>query len=170
MSDSLQPHRLQHAPRLPCPSLFPGVCSDLRPVSWWCYLTISSSVALFSCPQFSPASGFFPTNQLFALGGQSIGASTSTPSPLHRNLQVANCHRRERAPVYQLLDYTTVLFKVLFSKFRMFSLFSVFDCFLCIICVKSVTNLLQNRTGISPATWWDALTTAAPSSEHFWKA
>ena len=33
MSDSLQPHRLQHA-RLPCPSLSPGVCSDAYPLSW----------------------------------------------------------------------------------------------------------------------------------------
>ena len=32
MSDSLQPHELQHA-RLPCPSLFPGVCSDSCPLS-----------------------------------------------------------------------------------------------------------------------------------------
>ena len=38
-------HGLQHA-RLPCPSLFPRVCSDSCPLSHWCYLTISSSVAL----------------------------------------------------------------------------------------------------------------------------
>ena len=62
-------------------------------------------------------------NQLFTLGGQSIGASASTLSPLHTNVQVANFHRCERVPVYQLLDCTAVLFKVLFSKFRMFSLF-----------------------------------------------
>ena len=39
MSDSLQPHRLQHA-RLPCPSPSPGVCSNSRPSSWWCHPTI----------------------------------------------------------------------------------------------------------------------------------
>ena len=32
VSDSLQPHRLQHA-RLPCPSLFPGACSNAYPLS-----------------------------------------------------------------------------------------------------------------------------------------
>ena len=32
VSDSLQPHGLQHA-RLPCPSLYPGVCSNLYPLS-----------------------------------------------------------------------------------------------------------------------------------------
>ena len=33
-SDSLQPHRLQHA-RLPCPSLSPKVCSNSCPSSRW---------------------------------------------------------------------------------------------------------------------------------------
>ena len=32
MSDSLQPHGLQHA-RLPCPSLSPRVCSNMYPLS-----------------------------------------------------------------------------------------------------------------------------------------
>ena len=60
MSDSLQPHGLQHA-RLPCSSLFPRVCSDSCPLSWWCHPTISSSVAPFSSyPQSFPASGSFP--------------------------------------------------------------------------------------------------------------
>ena len=61
-----------------CPSLSPGVCSDSCPLSRWCYLIISSSVAPFSsCPQSFPASGSFPLSQLFASGGQSIGASAS---------------------------------------------------------------------------------------------
>ena len=43
-------------------------------------LTISSSAALFSsCPQSFPASGSFPMSQLFASGGQSVGASSSAP-------------------------------------------------------------------------------------------
>ena len=45
VSDSLQPHRLQHT-RLPCPSLFPGVCSNSCPLSRWCRPAISSSVFL----------------------------------------------------------------------------------------------------------------------------
>ena len=58
MSDSLQPHGLQHA-RLPCPSLSPGVCSNSYPLNQWCHPTISSSVAPFSsCPQSFPASVF----------------------------------------------------------------------------------------------------------------
>ena len=77
MFNSLWPHGLQHA-RLPCPSLFSGGCSNSCPLSWWCHPTISSSVALFSsCPQPFTASGSFPMSWLFALGGQSIGASAS---------------------------------------------------------------------------------------------
>ena len=43
MSDSLQPHELQHA-RLLSPSLSPRVCSNSCPLSWWWHPTTSSSV------------------------------------------------------------------------------------------------------------------------------
>ena len=75
VSDSLQPHELQHAGP-PCPSPTPGVHPNLCPLSRWCHPTISSSVVPFSsCPQSLPASGSFPMSQLFAWGGQSIGVS-----------------------------------------------------------------------------------------------
>ena len=75
MSDSLQPHGLQHA-RPPCPSPSPGVYSNSCPSSRWCPPTISSSVVPFSsCPQSLPASEFFPMSQLFAWGGQRTGVS-----------------------------------------------------------------------------------------------
>ena len=77
MSNSLWPHGLQHT-RLTRPSPSHRVCSDSYPVSWWCYLTISSSAVPFSFrPQFLPASGSFPISQLFIPGGQSIGTSAS---------------------------------------------------------------------------------------------
>ena len=86
MSNSLQPHGLQHT-SLPCPSLSPGVCSDSCPLSQWCHPSISSSVVPFSsCPQSFPASGSFPVSQLFPSGGQSIGASASA-SVLPMNIQ-----------------------------------------------------------------------------------
>ena len=47
MSDSSQLHQLQHT-RLLCPQLFPGVCANSCPLSWWCYLAISSPAALLS--------------------------------------------------------------------------------------------------------------------------
>ena len=75
VSDSLRPHELQHT-RPPCPSPNPGVHSDSRPLSQWCYPAISSSVVPFSsCPQSLPASKSFLMSQLFAWGGQSTGVS-----------------------------------------------------------------------------------------------
>ena len=77
MSDYLWPHGLQHA-RFPCPSLSPGACSNSCPLSWWCHPTISSSVIPFSFRfQSFPASESFLMSWLFAVGGQSIGASAS---------------------------------------------------------------------------------------------
>ena len=81
VSNSLWPHELQHA-RPPCPSPSPGVQPNTCPSSRWCHPTISSSVTPFSsCPQSLPASGSFPISQLFASGGQSIGASASRSVP-----------------------------------------------------------------------------------------
>ena len=86
VSDSLQPHGLQHA-RPPCPSPTPRVYSNSCPLSWWCYPTISSSVIPFSSRlQSFPASGSFQMSQLFASGGQSIGVSASA-SVLSMNIQ-----------------------------------------------------------------------------------
>ena len=74
---TLWPHGLQHA-RLPCPSLSPRVCPNSCPLSQRCHPVISFSLTHFSsCPQSFPASGSFPVSQLFASGGQSIGASAS---------------------------------------------------------------------------------------------
>ena len=75
VSDSLQPHELQHA-RPPCPSPTPGVHSDSSPSSQWCHPAISSSVIPFSSsPQSLQASESFPMSQLFTWGGQSTGVS-----------------------------------------------------------------------------------------------
>ena len=43
VSDSLQPHGLQHA-RPPCPSPTPRLYPNSCPLSWWCHPAISSSV------------------------------------------------------------------------------------------------------------------------------
>ena len=69
MSNSLQPHGLQHA-RPPCPTSTPGIYLNSCPLSWWCHPTRSSSVVPFSsCLQSFPASGSFPVSQLFTSGG-----------------------------------------------------------------------------------------------------
>ena len=86
VSNTLWPHELQHA-RPPCSLPAPGVYPNSCPLSWWCHLTISSSVIPFSsCLQSFPASGSFQMSQFFASGGQSIGVSASA-SFLPKNIQ-----------------------------------------------------------------------------------
>jgi len=86
VSDSLQPHGLQHA-RLPCPSPTSWAYSNSCPFSWWCHPTISSSVIPFSCClQSFPASKYFPMSQFFTSGGQTIGIS-AWASVLPMNIQ-----------------------------------------------------------------------------------
>ena len=86
MSDSLQPHGLQHA-RLPWPSPTPRIYSNSCPSRWWCHPAISSSVVPFSSHlQSAPASGSFQMSQLFASDGQRIGVSASA-SVLPMNIQ-----------------------------------------------------------------------------------
>ena len=67
---------LQHV-RFLCPPLAPRICSNSCPLSWWCYLTISSSVPFSSCPQSFPASVSSPKRQLLSSGGQNIAASAT---------------------------------------------------------------------------------------------
>ena len=75
MSDSLQPHGLQHA-RPPCPSPTLRVHPNPCPLSPWWHPTISSSVVPFSsCLQSFPASGSFQMSQFFTSGGQRIWVS-----------------------------------------------------------------------------------------------
>ena len=78
MSDSLQPHGLQHT-RLPCPSLsISWSLLKLMFIEFVMFSSISSSATPFSfCLQSFPASGSFPVSRLFASGGQSIGTSAS---------------------------------------------------------------------------------------------
>ena len=76
VSDSLWSHGLQHT-RPPYPSPSPKVCPSSSPLRQWCHPAISSSDALFFCPQSFPASGTFPMSRLFTLGDQNTGASAS---------------------------------------------------------------------------------------------
>ena len=65
MSDSLQPHRLQHA-RPPCPSSTPRVYSNSCPLSQWCHPTMSTesvmpSNHLILCWTLLLLPSFFPS-------------------------------------------------------------------------------------------------------------
>ena len=74
LCSTLQPHGLQLAQ-----THAHWVGDAIQPLSFSVTLCSppSSSVTPFSCPQSCPASGAFPMSQLFASGGQSIGASAS---------------------------------------------------------------------------------------------
>ena len=88
MSDSLQPHWLQHA-RPPYPLPTPRVSSNSCPLSQWSHPTISFSVVpFFSCLQSFLASGSFQISHFFTSGGQSIGVSASA-SVLPGNIQAS---------------------------------------------------------------------------------
>ena len=64
LSDSLQPHGLQHTGFL-CPSSSLRACSNSCSFNGWCHPTISSSVIpVSSWPLSFPASGSFPMNWL----------------------------------------------------------------------------------------------------------
>ena len=85
MSDSLQPHGLQHA-RPPCPSPTPGVYSNS---CHWVSDAIQTSHPLSSPspPTFNPSQHqSFPMSQFFVSDDQSIGVSASA-SVLPMNIQ-----------------------------------------------------------------------------------
>ena len=68
--------RLQRT-RLPFPSLSPGVCSNLDPLSQWCHPANSSSVAPSPPALNLSQHRSFPVSWLFTSGGQSVEASAS---------------------------------------------------------------------------------------------
>ena len=95
MSDSLWPHKPQHA-RPPGPSPTPGVHPNPCPLCRWCHPTISSSVVPFSSfPQSFPASGSFQMSQLSASGGQSSVSTTA--------LQTSSLYHFSRFHIYALI-------------------------------------------------------------------
>ena len=73
MSDSLQPHELQHARTIVHHQLPEFTQTHVH----WVGDPIQPShpVVPFSCPQYLPASESFPMSQLFAWRGQSTGVS-----------------------------------------------------------------------------------------------
>ena len=85
LSDSLQPHGLQHA-RPHCPSPTPGACSNSYPSSRWCHPTISSSLIPFSSRLQSFPASVFSNESILRISGQSVGVSASA-SLLPMNIQ-----------------------------------------------------------------------------------
>ena len=88
VSDSLRPHGMRHA-RFLCPPLSPEVCSNSCLLSWWCYLTISSSATLFSthCPLHRRLTVSCESSVMALAQGRGTGCSSclenSSSRPLH---------------------------------------------------------------------------------------
>ena len=94
VSESLQPHGLQHA-RPPCLSPTPGVHSDSHPSSQWCHPAISSPVAPSPpAPNPSQHQGLF----------QRINSSHEVAKILEFQLQHHSFHRNPRADPCSLRD------------------------------------------------------------------
>ena len=105
MSDYLQPHGLQQV-RLPSPPLSRRVCTNSYPLSWWCYLTISSSItSYYSCPQCFPASGSFPMSQLLASGGSNYWSFSFSINPSNAYSRLISC----RIDCFDLLAFQGTL-------------------------------------------------------------
>ena len=66
VSDSLQPHGLQHT-RPPCPSPTPGVYPNSCPLSLWCHPTISSCHPLFLLPLILPSIRIFSNESVLRI-------------------------------------------------------------------------------------------------------
>ena len=81
LSDSLWPHRLQHA-RPPCPSPTPEVRSNSCPLSRWCHPTISSSVTpFFSHLQSFPSIMVFSNESILHIMWQKYWSFSFSISP-----------------------------------------------------------------------------------------
>ena len=85
MSNSLQPHGLWHA-GLPCPPLSPEVCSNLCPLSWWCYLTFLPLLPPLLLPSVFPRIRVISNELAFCIRWPSNGVSASA-SVLPMNIQ-----------------------------------------------------------------------------------
>ena len=79
LSDSLQPHGVQHA-RLPCPSLSPEVYSNSCPLSWWCHPTVSSCHPLPLLPSVFPSIKIFSSELALHIRWQKYWSFSISPS------------------------------------------------------------------------------------------
>ena len=80
MSNSLWPHELQHT-RPPCPSPSPGFYTNSCPLSWWCHLTILSSVVpLFLLPSIFPSIRVFSSESTLSIWWSKYWSFSFSPS------------------------------------------------------------------------------------------
>ena len=80
MSDSLQPHGLQHV-RPPCPSPTPRAYSNSCPLSQWCHPTVSSCRPLLLLPSIFPNIKVFSNESVLHIRWPKYWSFTFNMSP-----------------------------------------------------------------------------------------
>ena len=80
MSDSLQPHGLQHT-RPPCPSSTPEVYPNSCPFSRWCHLTIILCCPLLLLPSIFPSIKVFSNKSALCIRGPKYWSFSFNISP-----------------------------------------------------------------------------------------
>ena len=116
MPDSLWPHGLQQA-RLPCPSRFPGACSNSCPLSFWQFhfpalekeMATHSSVPAWRIPGMKEFGG------LLSMGSHRVGHDWS-------DLAAATAAAAAAASNYLILYSPFLLLPSIFSSIRVFSI------------------------------------------------
>ena len=117
-----------------CPSLFPEVCSNSCPLSWWCHPTVSFSVAHFyTCPQSFPASGSFSNESTISIRWPKYWSFSFSTSPsneywelvsfrihwfdllvVHGTLKSLLQHHSSKAPILQYSAFFMVQLSCLY--------------------------------------------------------
>ena len=143
VSDSLQPHGLQHT-RLPCLSPAPRGCSNSRPSSWWCHPTISSAAIPFSsCLQSFQHQGL-PMSQLFTSGGQSIEASASVlPVNIQDWFWILHINIIIQYVSLWLASFTSIMFYYVLNVHPCYSMYQFLFSFHLNLFLKSLSNGLS---------------------------
>ena len=79
------PHELQHT-TLPCPSLYPGACSNTCPLSWWRHPNISSCCHLLLLPSIFPSIRGFSSELALRIRWPKYWSFSISPSSEHPGL------------------------------------------------------------------------------------
>ena len=85
----------------------PGVHPNPCPLSRWCHPTISSSVVPFSCPQFFPASGSFPSGCFLSILANLPSSHTQTILPCKSSLKACFQHPCPELPKHPVSTFIT---------------------------------------------------------------
>ena len=86
VSDSLQPHGLQHI-RLPCPTPTPGACSNSCPLSQWCMLINETHKTTRTLKCYLPGLPWWLSSKESACKAGDTGGMNSIPGSGSNSLQ-----------------------------------------------------------------------------------